>query len=153
MSFSIEQLSKDLSLKPLSVWMISAVATILSGSATAIAAPQTFVCVVLASGGDIDPRMKNVDRIVVDPDEPRLDFQVSETMNTQTQENWAYYNAQNEFFGKSSVTIHSTGAFVMAAGFSSTHTMNFIINGREAGFAQLNDKLATGFIKWRCSKF
>jgi hypothetical protein len=153
MAFPTERLSKDLFLKPISVWMISAAAAILSGSVTANAAPQTFVCVMLASGGDIDPRMKNVDRIVVDPDEPRLDFQVSETMNSATQENWAYYNAQSEFFGKSSVTIHSTNTLVMAAGFSSTHTMNFIINGREAGFTQLNDKLATGFIKWRCGKF
>jgi hypothetical protein len=70
--------------------MISAMAAVLSGSVTANAAPQTFVCVILASREDIAPRMKTVDRIVVDPDEPRLDFQVSETMNTQSQENWAY---------------------------------------------------------------
>lgn len=139
-------------MKLISTCMISAAAAIFSGSATAIAAPQMFVCVMLTSGGDIDPRMKNIDRIVVDPDEPRLDFQVSEPMNTQNQENWAYFNDQNEIFGKRSVVIHSTNSFIMAAGFSSSHTMNLIINGRDAGFTQQTDKLATGYIKWRCSK-
>lgn len=126
---------------------------IFMGSAAVVAAPQTFVCVTLASGGAIDERMKNVDRIVVDPDEPRLDFQVSETMGSQFQDNWAYYNDQNGFYGKSSVTIHSTGSLVMAAGFSSSHAMTLIINGREAGFSQQTDKMVTGYIKWRCSKF
>ena len=70
----------------------------------------------------MDARWPDIDRIVINTDQPKVDLQVSDTMGTRDAQNWPYFKLSNEQ-AYSNVVVRQGVGEVYAAGYGWQHSM------------------------------